>query len=47
MFLLGKNKKTSNWLIGQFNEMNILDRIGNLTKFGVEIKNSLKYFLNE
>ena len=47
MFLLGKNKKTSNWLIGQFNEMNILDRIGNLTKFGVEIKNSLKDFLNE
>ena len=44
-FLLGENNKTSNWLIGQFNEMKILDGKGNLTEFGVKIRNDLRWFL--
>ena len=46
-FLLGENNKTSNWLIGQFNEMKILDRKGNLTEFGLQIQKDLKEFLSE
>ena len=46
-FLLGENKKTSNWLIGQFNEMEILDGKGNLTEFGIKIQKDLKEFLSE
>lgn len=46
-FLLGEVDKTSNWLIGQFNQMKILDGEGNLTEFGVKIKNDLKEFLSE
>lgn len=42
--ILGQNKKTSNWLIGQFNEMGILDGKGNLTKFGLQIKKDLIEF---
>ena len=45
--LLGQNKKTSNWLIGQFNEMNILDGNGNLTEFGIKVKEDLKEFLSQ
>lgn len=44
-FLLGKSKKTSNWLIGQLNMYGILDGKGNLTKFGEEIKKNLNEFL--
>lgn len=44
-FLLGKSKKTSNWLIGQLNMYGILDGKGNLTKFGEEIKKDLNEFL--
>jgi len=44
-FLLGKNKKTSNWLIGQLNNYGILDGQGNLTKFGKKIQRDLKEFL--
>ena len=39
------NNKTSNWLIGQFNEMGILDRKGNLTEFGLKTKNHVREFL--
>lgn len=45
-FLLGETNKTSNWLIGQFNEMGILDGKGNLTEFGLQIKKDLKEFLS-
>jgi len=44
-FLLGKNKRTSNWLIGQLNNYGILDGKGNLTKFGKKIQKDLKEFL--
>jgi bifunctional DNA-binding transcriptional regulator/antitoxin component of YhaV-PrlF toxin-antitoxin module len=44
-FLLGKSKKTSNWLIGQLNNYGILDGKGNLTKFGKKIQKDLKEFL--
>ena len=47
MFLLGKTSKTSNWLIGQFNEMGILDGKGNLTEFGIEIQKDLREFLSD
>ncbi|MBI4452718.1 hypothetical protein HY637_04775 [Candidatus Woesearchaeota archaeon] len=48
MFLLGKTSKTSNWLIGQFNEMGILDGNGNLTEFGIEIQKDLRnFYLNK
>ena len=46
-FLLGENQKTSNWLIGQFNEINILDGKGNLTEFGSKIQKDLKEFLSD
>ena len=46
-FLLGKTKKTSNWLIGQLNNYGILDGKGNLTKFGTKIKKDLKSFLSD
>ncbi|MEK6946396.1 MAG: hypothetical protein AABX32_02210 [Nanoarchaeota archaeon] len=46
-FLLGKTPKTSNWLIGQFNKMGILDGKGNLTEFGAKIQKDLKGFLSE
>ena len=46
-FLLGKSKKTSNWLIGQLNIYGILDGKGNLTKFGEGIKRDLKEFLTD
>src|SRR3989338_10854493 len=46
-FLLGKTSKTSNWLIGQFNEMGILDGKGNLTEFGIKIQKDLKEFVSE
>jgi len=44
-FLLGKSKKTSNWLIGQLNSYGILDGRGNLTKLGKKIQKDLKEFL--
>ncbi|MBU0628813.1 MAG: hypothetical protein KKC75_06490 [Nanoarchaeota archaeon] len=44
-FLLGKSKKTSNWLIGQLNERGILDGKGNLTELGKKIQKDLKEFL--
>ena len=44
-FLLGKSKKTSNWLIGQLNNYGIFDGKGNLTKFGKKVKKDLKEFL--
>lgn len=46
-FLLGKTSKTSNWLIGQFNEMNILDGTRNLTEFGIKVREDLREFLSE
>ncbi|MBU3941216.1 MAG: hypothetical protein KKH88_04785 [Nanoarchaeota archaeon] len=46
-FLLGKNKKTSNWLIGQLNQYKILDGKGNLTKFGKKVRKDLKEFLEK
>jgi len=46
-FLLGKSSKTSNWLIGQFNKMGILDGKGHLTEFGIEIQEDLREFLSE
>jgi hypothetical protein len=42
-FLLGKSKKTSNWLIGQLNKYEILDK-GNLTESGKKIQKDLKAF---
>ena len=47
MFLLGKKSKTSNWLIGQFNEMSILDGSGKFTEFGIKIREDLRDFLIE
>ena len=44
-YLLGKTNKTSNWLIGQFNEMKIFGGNGNLTEFGKKTKEDLKEFL--
>lgn len=44
-FLLGKSKKTSNWLIGQLNNYGILDGNGNSTEFGKKIQKDLKEFL--
>ncbi|MFH1376794.1 MAG: hypothetical protein ABIH25_04105 [Candidatus Woesearchaeota archaeon] len=44
-YLLGKNKKTSNWLIGQLNKFDILDGKGNLTDFGKKVKKDLNEFL--
>lgn len=44
-FLLGENKKTSNWLIGQFNQMGILDGKGNFAEFGIKIQKDLKEFV--
>jgi len=44
-FLLGKSKKTSNWLIGQLNNYRILDGKGKLTEFGRKIQKDLKEFL--
>lgn len=44
-FLLGKSKKTSNWLIGQLNNYGILDGKGNLTESGKKIQKDLKEFL--
>jgi hypothetical protein len=44
-FLLGKSKKTSNWLIGKLKTYEILDSKGNLTKFGKKIQKDLKEFL--
>ena len=44
-FLLGKSKKTSNWLIGQLNNYGILDGKGNLTELGRKIQKDLKEFL--
>ena len=43
-FLLGKSKKTSNWLIGQLNKYGILDGKGNLTESGKKIQKDLKAF---
>lgn len=45
-YLLGKSKKTSNWLIGQLNKRGILDGNGNLTKKGGKIKRNLRVFLD-
>lgn len=45
-FLLGKQKKTSNWLIGQLNKYGILDGKGNLTRFGNQVKRDLSEFIN-
>jgi len=44
-FLLGKSKKTSNWLIGQLNKYGILDGKGNLTELGKKIQKDLKEFI--
>ncbi|MFH1641466.1 MAG: hypothetical protein ABIC04_01045 [Nanoarchaeota archaeon] len=44
-FLLGKSEKTSNWLIGQLNNYEILDGKGNLTESGKKIQKDLKKFL--
>ena len=44
-FLLGKSKKTSNWLIGQLNNYGILNGKGKLTKEGRKIQKDLKEFL--
>ncbi|HZX45038.1 MAG TPA: hypothetical protein VFF28_05130 [Candidatus Nanoarchaeia archaeon] len=44
-FLLGKSKKTSNWLIGQLKEKGILDNDCKLTKEGQKIQKNLKQFL--
>ena len=46
-FLLGETNKTSNWLIGQFKKMGILDECGNLTEFGIHIQKELREFLFE
>jgi bifunctional DNA-binding transcriptional regulator/antitoxin component of YhaV-PrlF toxin-antitoxin module len=45
-FLLGKNKKTSNWLIGQLKNYEILDEKNNLTNFGKSVKKDLKEFFD-
>lgn len=44
-FLLGKSKKTSNWLIGQLNNVGVLDGKGRLTELGFKIRRDLKEFL--
>ncbi len=44
-FLLGKTEKTSNWLIGQLKNYDILDGEGKLTKKGNKIQKDLKKFL--
>jgi len=46
-FLLGKNKKTSNYLIGHLKKHNIIDSNIKLTSFGKQIKKDLKILLEE